>query len=516
MIRTLKARLNFGAGLLALFALLAAGLQVFGMERARVNLDTAIAAERRISELTALSAQMASYGLQAVAAAQAGAGADREQLEAQEERIRESFARLDSKYAQAMARLPAEGPGAPATMAARVQRVAQVRAGFDDLVVAIGRAPSPEAMQTTLGYASTQIGPILNRTLEEEFGQRAAVFDAIDRLRLWMMRAAIAISVLALVAFAVFRAVVLRPILRRLTALAGAVGSLAKGDLAPALPDSRDEFAPLIAETRHLAAKLANERQAVDRDRAHLNQIVEERTESLRIANRRLAEVDADRKRFFADVSHELRTPLTVILSEVDLARRSPENFAATFAVIGRRARQLTRRIEDLLRLARSTDGRLEFSRQNLDLRGMIEAIPEEFGGRAEALGLRIEIDCAGTATAHVDPDWTRQIVAGLVDNALRHAAQGRIVRILTRCENHRAMVEIVDNGPGMENPDALFERFERGPKSHGFGIGLAFARWVTEEQGGRITLECPVSAPHALGRNPGTRLILSFPEATA
>ena len=114
------------------------------------------------------------------------------------------------------------------------------------------------------------------------------------------------------------------------------------------------------------------------RDQAALETTIADRTADLRAANDKLSsEIDRSRRRFFADVSHELRTPLTVILGECEIAMTprgrlvEPAQRAAdcdhdrvadhdAFAVIRRRARRLQRRVEDMLRVARSESGTIE------------------------------------------------------------------------------------------------------------------------------------------------------------
>ena len=503
---TLAFRLAAGAGLLTLGALLAATLVATGAERTRDDLDAAVAAERRINHLSVLSSRIAGYGLLRME----GTGLATGQLAAEEARILDSFDALDREYAVAVAADAPLGLDRQTATATRAMGLAQMRAAFDGMRRQ-PPSPTPGGAEAALAQASGVIGPAVSAMIEEEYRLRTAAFERIERLRDRLLLAAISVAALSVLSLALFLWGVLRPTLSRLETARAATRAIAAGDFDVALPDTRDEFGPLFRETRALAGGLKAERHAVDRDTRRLNRIVEDRTAALTEANRRLQALDADRQRFFADVSHELRTPLTVILSETELARRTGEADVA-LGVIDTRARRLMRRIEDLLRLSRSADGRLELVPVPVALRDVAETVAGDAARRAGALGVAVEVRGDPGATALVDPDWTRQVVASLVDNALRHAAGGKVVALDVAAAGGQVLLSVTDAGPGTADTERIFARFERGTTGPGFGIGLSFARWVVEAQGGTIRALSPVPAALSVGSGPGFRIELAFP----
>ena len=511
VLSSLTARLGLGAGVLTLTALLAAGLAVTGVERTRDYLDLAVAAERRINHLSVLSSHIAGYGILRMEIARGGVGGGESQLAVQEGRITDSFRLLEAEYAAAVAVEAPKGLDQATATATRAMGLAQIRSAFEGMRT---RQSSADAGEASMAQASGLIGPAVSSMIEEEYRLRSAAFVRIDALRERLTLAAAALALAALAAAGLFLAGVLRPTLRRLEAARAATEAMARGRFDVTLPEARDEFAPLFRETRALAEGLQAERAAVDRDRTRLNQIVARRTEELTAANRRLEALDADRQRFFADVSHELRTPLTVILSEAELARRSGTPVA--LEVIETRARRLMRRIEDLLRLSRSADGRLELEPVRTGLLDIAETVRADTDRRATSLGVALTATGDADLRVEVDPDWTRQIVAGLVDNALRHAVSGGRVALDVARRDGRAVLSVTDNGPGVPDTERIFTRFERQGSAPGFGIGLSFARWIVEEQGGTIDAVSPVPADLALGPAPGLRLVLTFPESPA
>jgi signal transduction histidine kinase len=295
-----------------------------------------------------------------------------------------------------------------------------------------------------------------------------------------------------------------KPILARIAEVRLAASAIGRGALDTRLPvQSRDELGLLMANVNRMAARLSRREEHVAADRAALESTVAARTADLRAANARLEAVDLSRRRFFADVSHELRTPLTVILGECDIAMRASARAAdptPAFTTIRKRAQRLKRRVEDLLRVARSESGEIELDRRPLSVAAVLAEAVDTMG--SEAARRRVALDLAPGAEdieCVADREWLRQTAESLIDNALRHATGlTRIEVAVTRVDDAFARITVSDDGPGFGAPEAeLMERFKRGaptegapaPDETGFGIGLALARWIVEQHGGTIHL---------------------------
>jgi signal transduction histidine kinase len=272
-----------------------------------------------------------------------------------------------------------------------------------------------------------------------------------------------------------------------------------------------------------MAARLARREARVIRDRAALEGTIRQRTADLVAANERLAEIDHSRKRFFADVSHELRTPLTVILGECDIGLRTmpggTDAFRGVLMTIRKRAQRLQRRVEDLLRLARSDSGQLELALRPVSVTSVLAEAVETFAAQAKRRGVTLAFNPAhADVEVLADPEWLRQIVEGLIDNALRHAAGVTRVTVSLAGVGADAVVIVSDDGAGF--PDAgerLFERFSRSPErmgATGFGIGLALARWVIEQHSGSIELS--PAKPTGRGASVLIKIPVDYREAVA
>jgi signal transduction histidine kinase len=348
----------------------------------------------------------------------------------------------------------------------------------------------------------------------ERRGIELATADARQLTALMRISAALAAAV-ALIAVLLMHRSITRPLFARLDAVRQAAAAIGQGQLDLRLPvKSRDELGLLVASFNRMAARLARRERRVAADRAALEETIRERTADLVAANERLGEVDRSRRRFFADVSHELRTPLTVILGECDVALRTlpPEAdvFRGSLGTIRKRAQKLQRRVEDLLRLARSESGQIELAPRPVSICSVVAEAVESFARQARRRGLSLLFDPGATdIEVLADPEWLRQIVEGLIDNALRHASGATGIQVALAAAGGGAEISISDDGPGFPaSGEALLERFSRsseGSGASGFGIGLALARWVVEQHGGSIALE-------TLRGSHGARVVIRLP----
>jgi two-component system sensor histidine kinase KdpD len=198
-------------------------------------------------------------------------------------------------------------------------------------------------------------------------------------------------------------------------------------------------------------------------------------------------------------VSHDLRTPLASIIGSAGSLRQADVSWSAAeredFArTIEQEAERLNRIVGNLLDLSRIQGGTLRPARAWHDpalvLRDAAERLRD---GRQEA---RITIDVPDTlAPAYIDPVEIDQVVANLVENALKYAIPNGEVRLSARDLDGTLEVTVDDNGPGIASAalPRLFEPFYRAPGAdavRGSGLGLAVARGLVDAHGGRIWAE--------------------------
>lgn len=482
---SLRFRLAAAAGGLAALAIVAAVLATYGVRQALWLGDDAAGSQRRIDAYSTLSARVTEVVL---TPADQRAGAVRAVLD--------DFRRLDQMVGADIASV---GGDAARSRAAQGQALGRMRGAFlrltQDLEVVEADAAQRDA---ALNSFALIFSPIMRDQVEYNRLRRDVALAALDRLRQQMVVLSFTVVLAVGSVLVLLYLMVIAPLMARLSSATRAA-ALRPTDARPTLLplDVRDELGLLFTRLNLMIARLDRRRAAVAADRAALETVVAERTVALEAVNTRLAQIDEDRRRFFADVSHELRTPLTVILAEAELAAAdcSPRT-AQSLATIRARAVRLNRRIEDLLRIARSENGQLELDPRPGNLDAVLDAALEDVRPLLTRANFTVERK-RSAAPVDADPDWIRQILGGIIGNAVKHAGAGAMLRLSSGIASGQSFCEITDDGPGIL-PDAradVVTRFASGSTTAGsFGIGLSLARWVTEAEGGTLTVTSPVS----------------------
>ena len=215
---------------------------------------------------------------------------------------------------------------------------------------------------------------------------------------------------------------------------------------------------------------------------------------------------------FIADVSHELRTPLTSIRGFVEALRdgtvTDAERQASSLEVVHEETQRMLRMIEQLLDLSRLEAGQIGLQRSQLDLEELLSYIEAMYRSRADEQGVELRLEIARDApTVQADYDRLVQVLNNLLDNALRHTADGSVT-ISARPMDEGLEIAVVGTGDGIAaaDLDRLFDRFWQ-PESRtgrGAGLGLAISREIVRAHGGRI------AAASALGG--GTTITVWLP----
>ncbi len=205
-------------------------------------------------------------------------------------------------------------------------------------------------------------------------------------------------------------------------------------------------------------------------------------------------------RRFTADASHELRTPLAIMASQVEVALSRPRKSSEYRAVLASLAEDIQRvsgLIGQLLLLARAEAGQVPLERQPLDLGVLADAVVGSLAPLADRAGVSLRGERAGAVWVSGDRARLTQLIANLVDNALRYTPAGGEVVVAVVSEWQRAALRVADTGEGI--PAAalprVFDRFYRVDSARsrgagGAGLGLAICRWITEAHGGEIGVE--------------------------
>ncbi|TPX04215.1 HAMP domain-containing histidine kinase, partial [Schumannella luteola] len=209
-----------------------------------------------------------------------------------------------------------------------------------------------------------------------------------------------------------------------------------------------------------------------------------------------LTRSEGRQREFLLSISHELRTPLTAIRGYAEALRDGLVPGAAATevgATLEAEATRLGRFTDDLLALARLEAEDFPVVLAGVELGPVLADAASAWTGRATALGVALVAE--GTAATRTDAGRVRQLVDGLIENALRVSPEGSTIRMTASLVGDRAVVEVADGGPGLSADDAA-HAFERGRlreryaevRPVGTGLGLSIAARLVERLGGAIS----------------------------
>ena len=211
----------------------------------------------------------------------------------------------------------------------------------------------------------------------------------------------------------------------------------------------------------------------------------------------RIGETIAAQRRFIADASHQLRTPLATLLLQIHnlRARPLPEEVAGELARVEGTAERAARLSRQLLALAR-TEPQLAPSQEfgPVDLASAVRAAGEGLIERASALGVELQIETpAAPVVVRGHAAALEEMAANLIDNALKHAGSGGIVKLAVSDGGSPRLV-VEDRGPGIAPHELprIFERFYRSAeaRSEGAGLGLAIVQQIAAQHGASVSVE--------------------------
>ncbi len=219
---------------------------------------------------------------------------------------------------------------------------------------------------------------------------------------------------------------------------------------------------------------------------------------AMAIANARLfQQSDA-----IAEVMHELKTPLMALTAGLELMERNDLPEEQRQQIIGSmhsETRRMSKMTQDFLELSRLDSGRIQLSRDQVNLMEIIQAVVESQKPAAEQANLTIGIFIPPDPPLPLivgDTNRLKQVLLNLVSNAIKYNRPGGRVAIRARRENGVVRISVADTGRGIapEDLEHLFKRFYRVPNSEGYaegsGLGLSIAQKIVEAHGGHISVE--------------------------
>lgn len=213
------------------------------------------------------------------------------------------------------------------------------------------------------------------------------------------------------------------------------------------------------------------------------------------------------------NVAHDLRTPLTRLKAGSELALKTPEDVPALREALADSMEESDRvlsMLRTLMDISAAETGVMRLEREDVKLDALTREVLDMYDVVAEERGVRI-VSTLEPVTLIGDGARLRQLIANLVDNALKYTPAGGLVEVRTRAVGDHAELQVRDTGAGIDEVDRpqIFERLYRGDRSRtepGLGLGLSFVKAICEAHGGTVDVE---SAPDA-----GSTFTLRLPRA--
>ena len=253
----------------------------------------------------------------------------------------------------------------------------------------------------------------------------------------------------------------------------------------------RSQLQPVAKLARSLDEQSAHHPRPLPSD-----DLPQEITPFVHAINRLLEKVNqliGQQRHFIADAAHELRSPLAAlsIQSQNLLHAQSLEELRERVPPLLdgiERARRLT---EQLLSLARTQADTREQVATNVS--AMARELIAEYLPVAESHRIDLGLDETVQLSLHAEPDALRLIIKNALENALKYTPEGGEVTLRLLNEGGNAIIEVVDNGPGIpaSERERVFDSFYRMPETagEGSGLGLAIAREAANRLGGTVSL---------------------------
>lgn len=210
-------------------------------------------------------------------------------------------------------------------------------------------------------------------------------------------------------------------------------------------------------------------------------------------------------------IAHDLRTPIARARTRLEFAASHSADADELRTAIERATGELdgvVRVFQALLRIAEIEVGARRSAFAACDLAGVVFGLAEFYGAAAEERGIIFELSCPASLDLVGDCDMLQQAIANLLDNAIKFAPDGGVVRLSARFDATSIEIHVSDNGPGIPQADRAraterFYRTEAARNTPGTGLGLALVVAIAQLHNGRLRLQ---------DNQPGLRAVLVLP----
>lgn len=212
-----------------------------------------------------------------------------------------------------------------------------------------------------------------------------------------------------------------------------------------------------------------------------------------------LKALEQEKHNFISMLAHDMKSPLVSIDGfAFRLLKKIVQDPGLTqyVNIIRQEAKKLETLIDDFLEFSRLQTGRLRLSLSATSLERELQELFAIYQPRASEVGLELKLHLSeGFSIIHADTSRLHRALANLIENAIKYSKGNSTISLSTRNTDHEIIVEIRDQGVGIDPGDLphIFLPFHRGSRTDattGFGLGLASVKAIVESHGGRVLVE--------------------------
>ncbi len=198
------------------------------------------------------------------------------------------------------------------------------------------------------------------------------------------------------------------------------------------------------------------------------------------------------------NVAHDLRTPLARLRGAAEMtlqAEAPPEQCREALAGCVEECDRIQKLLDSLMDISEAETGTMRLQLENLVVADLIDEVVDLYQYVAEDKGVSISVTCGKNVVITADRNRFIQVLANLLDNAIKYSPPGGQVSIKVDHEQHRTRIAFEDKGIGVPFEEAakIWDRLYRGDKSRsqpGLGLGLSLVRAVVHAHNGQVNVQ--------------------------
>ncbi len=215
------------------------------------------------------------------------------------------------------------------------------------------------------------------------------------------------------------------------------------------------------------------------------------------------------------NVAHDLRTPMTRLRGIAELALQNGEKEDACQEALAdcmEESERVLTMLNALMDVAEAETGTMRLNREEVSVPDMIRSVVDLYDIVAEEKEIVIHTDLPESLVIQADHTRLQQVLANLLDNAIKYSSAGKQVFISARQDEKQAIITIADQGMGIAPAEIekIWDRLYRGDRSRtkrGLGLGLSLVRAIVEAHGGTVAVESEL--------NKGSTFTIRFPQGS-